>query len=95
MRLIDVVPLHVEQARERADKGPHFAAGLGDARELDASDGSYDVVLLMGPLYHLPERRERLRALREARRVARADGLVVVATISRFAGVLDGMRTAR
>ena len=93
VRLVDVVPLHVEQARERADKGPHFAAGLGDARELDASDGSYDVVLLMGPLYHLPARADRLRALREARRVARADGLVVVATISRFAGILDGMRS--
>jgi hypothetical protein len=28
----------------------------GDARALSAADGSYDAVLLLGPLYPLPER---------------------------------------
>src|SRR4029453_15161994 len=56
-------------------------------------DGSYDAVLLLGPLYHLPERDDRLRALREARRVVKPGGPVVVAAISRFASLLDGLRT--
>jgi SAM-dependent methyltransferase len=50
-----------------------------------------DAVLLFGPLYHLTERDDRLRALTEARRVLRPGGLVFVAAISRFASLLDGL----
>lgn len=47
-----------------------FAAVVGDARELDFPDDSFDAVLMAGPLYHLADRRDRLTALREARRVS-------------------------
>jgi SAM-dependent methyltransferase len=88
VRLVDVHPLHVEQA------GAHgtFEAALGDARRLDDPDESVDAVLLLGPLYHLTEREDRLQALSEARRVVRAGGLVAVAIIHRFASLLDGTR---
>jgi SAM-dependent methyltransferase len=85
--LLDPVPLHVEQARAAG-----LAAELGDARELPAADGSADAVLMLGPLYHLPEPDGRLRALAEARRVLRAGGVVAAAAISRFASTLDGLR---
>jgi hypothetical protein len=39
----------------------------------------------------LPARSDRLRALQEAWRVLGADGLVLVAAISRFASALDGL----
>src|SRR5438046_9964482 len=42
-RLVDAVPLHVEQARARA--GRRFIAAEGDARERDADDESFDAVL--------------------------------------------------
>ena len=89
VRLVDATALHVEQALERAQG--QFSAALGDARALDEADGSYDVVLLLGPLYHLIEREDRLSALREARRVLRPGGLVAAAAISRFASLLDGL----
>ena len=95
VHLIDPVPLHVEQATRRATDGPHFSVAIGDARHLQRPDETADVVLLMGPLYHLPERDDRLTALREAGRVVTRGGLVVVATISRFAGLLDMMRSGR
>jgi hypothetical protein len=38
-------------------------------------------------------RGERLRALAEARRVARPGGMIAVAAISRFASLLDGLRS--
>lgn len=85
VRVIDPVPRHVATAAEL----PGVSAALGDARALPAGDATYDAVLLLGPLYHLPDRDDRVRALREARRVARPGGLVVAATINRFAGVLD------
>jgi SAM-dependent methyltransferase len=89
VRLVDGTPLHVQQALERAQG--RFSAAVGDACSLDEADGSYDVVLLLGPLYHLVERDQRLTALREAHRVLRAGGLVAAAAISRFASLLDGL----
>ncbi|MFF4269428.1 class I SAM-dependent methyltransferase [Streptomyces sp. NPDC001536] len=85
VELVDPVPLHVEQAA----RIPGVTARLGDARALPAADTAHDVVLLLGPLYHLPERADRVRALTEAHRAVRPGGLVVAATINRFAGLHD------
>ncbi|MDF3149258.1 MULTISPECIES: class I SAM-dependent methyltransferase [unclassified Streptomyces] len=91
VELIDPVPLHVEQAA----RIPGVTARAGDARELPASDAAYDVVLMLGPLYHLPERADRVGALTEAYRAVRPGGLVVAATINRFAQLHDLLREER
>lgn len=93
VHLIDPVPLHVAQARHAAANQPDqpFTASLGDARSLPEPDGTRDAVLLLGPLYHLTERDERLRALREALRVLKDDGIVAAVGISRFRTVLAGL----
>jgi ubiquinone/menaquinone biosynthesis C-methylase UbiE len=93
VHVVDATPLHVEQARAAlANAGPGVgSASLGDARALEAARESVDAVLLFGPLYHLTEREERLRALGEARRVLKPGGVVLAAGISRFASTLDGM----
>lgn len=97
VHLVDPVPLHVEQAQaasgERAS-GRLARARTGDARSLPFADASADAVLMLGPLYHLTERDDRLRALDEARRVLRPGGFVFVAAISRFASLIDGLRGA-
>jgi SAM-dependent methyltransferase len=92
VHVVDAVPLHVEQARA-ATNG--YTVELGDARSLDEPDASADAVLLLGPLYHLTERADRLRALAEAGRVLRPGGHLFVAAISRFASLLDGLRAYR
>src|SRR5579864_8375567 len=71
--LIDPVPGHVERARRSE---AIRSAETGDARQVPANDESVDAVLLMGPLYHLTERRDRLTALRESWRVLRRGGLL-------------------
>jgi SAM-dependent methyltransferase len=91
VRLVDPVPLHVEQAAA-AGKRYGFSAVLGDARHLDEPDDAYEAVLLLGPLYHLTEHGDRVRALEEAKRVVRPGGIVVAAAISRFASLFDGLR---
>jgi ubiquinone/menaquinone biosynthesis C-methylase UbiE len=90
VHLIDAVPLHVEQAAEAAARHP-YTVEVGDARRLQQPDSSFDAVLLLGPLYHLTERTERVQALAEARRVVRIGGVVVAAAISRFASLFDGL----
>jgi SAM-dependent methyltransferase len=87
VKLVDLVPLHVERARELA--AGRFAAEQGDARSLAEPDESNDVVLLLGPLYHLIERDDRLMALAEARRILRRGGVLAAAAISRFGPLLD------
>jgi SAM-dependent methyltransferase len=90
VHLVDPVPRHVEEAR--AHPGPALAsARVGDARRLEEGDASIDAVALLGPLYHLVERDDRVRALAEARRVLRPGGVVVAAAISRYASLLDGV----
>ena len=49
-------------------------------------------MLLLGPLYHLHERADRVAALAEARRVVKPGGLVAAAVISRYASTIDGLR---
>jgi len=92
VRLVDPMVNHVEQARRLAGPRRRITAEVGDARQLDADDESADAVLLLGPLYHLTNRLDRVRALAEAARVVRPGGLVFAAAISRFASLLDGLR---
>jgi ubiquinone/menaquinone biosynthesis C-methylase UbiE len=94
VRLIDPVSLHVEQAREGSAlqrDAPLIGAEVGDARRLMCEDNSVEAVLLLGPLYHLTSREDRLQALGEAHRVVRPGGVVAAAAISRFASTYEGL----
>ncbi len=90
----DRMPLHVDQLRAVADP-TRINAAVGDARDLDLNDGAVDAVLLLGPVYHLRRRDQRMLTLREAWRVVRPGGLLFVAAISRWAPRLDGELRAR
>jgi ubiquinone/menaquinone biosynthesis C-methylase UbiE len=95
VHLTDPVPLHVAQAEEASRSRPDRPVAsftVGDARALVRPDDSTDAILLLGPLYHLIDRGDRLATLREARRVLRPGGVLVAAAISRFASALDGLR---
>jgi SAM-dependent methyltransferase len=87
----DLVPTHVEQLfADAASRGLTVDSRVCDARALDLQDGSADAVLLLGPLYHLTRRADRLAALREAARVVRPGGPVFAVAISRWAPRLHG-----
>jgi SAM-dependent methyltransferase len=70
---------------------PAVVLDVGDARRLAHPEASADAALLLGPLYHLTDRADRIRALEEARRVLRPGGVLAAAAISRFASTLDGL----
>lgn len=89
----DPIADHVDQVRARHGDG--VDAAVGDARDLDIADDAVDAMLLLGPLYHLPARADRARALAEASRVVRAGGVVYAAAISRWAARLHGMLLER
>jgi ubiquinone/menaquinone biosynthesis C-methylase UbiE len=95
VHLIDPVPKHIRQATKRANnlKKP-FKATLGEARQLNFADESVDVVILHGPLYHLQNRPDRIKAIEEAKRVVKKNGVIVGFAInyaaSTIAGLLNG-----
>jgi SAM-dependent methyltransferase len=92
VHLLDPMALHVRQAEQasRTAERPLASAMQADARRLPFPDRSVDAVLLLGPLYHLPDRDDRRAALIEAHRVLRSGGVVVAAAISRWASTMDG-----
>ena len=93
VHLVDLSERLVEEARRRSPREPKPLASVthADARGLPQPNDHADAVLVMGPLYHLTERPDRVRALVEAVRVAKSGGIVAAAGISRYASALDGM----
>jgi len=93
VNLLDLTPLHVEQVLAAAENAgvKLESTTVGDARALPYPDSSADAVLLLGPLYHLTERSDRLKALEEAYRTLKPGGVLCAVSINRFSGSFDGL----
>lgn len=65
---------------------------VGDARHLEAfGDNSFDALLVMGPLYHLSHRSDRLMVLKEARRVLKPGGRALMAYLNSWGLIRTGL----
>ena len=83
---VDAVELSEENAellRGKVRPGQRVRVFCQSAADLaDFPSGAYDVVLVMGPLYHLHQQAERRSCIREALRVCREGGALLFAYIS-------------
>jgi ubiquinone/menaquinone biosynthesis C-methylase UbiE len=98
VHLVDLVPSHVEKAVEKSKipGSPRLASmKVGDARNLDYPDELFDAILMHGPLYHLVERKDRVAALAEARRILRSGGTLLAFAITRYASTIVGLLDGR
>lgn len=80
---IDLFPPHIEllNSRIRERKITNMSAQVGDAVNLEnITNNSFDVVLCLGPMYHLPKE-ERALAFKEAARVCKKGGIIAFAYI--------------
>lgn len=91
VHLLDAMPIHIQAAQADLALADLASAQQGDARALPYPDGEADAALLLGPLYHLTGRGDRLQALREVRRCLRPGGVLLAACITRTASTLDGL----
>lgn len=60
-------------------KKSNVKAILGNATNLSLfKDNSFDMVLLFGPLYHLISKEDKLKAIMEAKRIVKQDGVILI-----------------
>ena len=75
-------------------KSSKVKVNLGNATNLDKfADDSFDLVLLFGPMYHLITNEEKIKALAEAYRVTKKNGIIMVAYIMNdYAIIMHGFK---
>ncbi len=60
-------------------KNSSVKAYLGNATNLSLfSDNSFDMVLLFGPMYHLIDKEDKIKALMEAKRIVKPNGYILI-----------------
>ena len=97
IRLVDVSKKLLEVASARLTAAGFSASVLGchHASATDLSflpDACAEVVLLLGPLYHLPCPKDRCAAVAEAHRILRPGGGLFAAGVNRMAFLRDAFR---
>lgn len=74
---------NIEVFRKKINSEAPIELTQGNALDLSRyRDGSFDTVLLFGPLYHLHSQTDKLRCIAEAKRVCKAGGKLFFAFIS-------------
>jgi ubiquinone/menaquinone biosynthesis C-methylase UbiE len=93
---VELVEHNLDVLKSKLDGTESITALQGNALDLSAfSDNSFDLTLLLGPMYHLYTFEDKIKALSEAVRVTKKDGYILVAycmnepTIIQF-GFRDG-----
>lgn len=87
---VELVPHHIEIFRKNTLPGEHVTVTEGNALDLSAfANDSYDITLLLGPLYHLYSEEDKRQALREAIRVTKPGGIVFAAYVISDGSLLD------
>ena len=80
---VELSERNIESFRKKLQ--PEYKINLmqGNACDLSAfADSSFDMVLLLGPLYHLADAEERNKCIQEAKRVCKTGGMIFSAFIS-------------
>ena len=87
--LLDLSDANISFAKEKAvEKGVSIRALQADARDLSLLGNEvFDHVLLMGPLYHLFEEKDRIRCVSEASSRLRTRGFLFATFITLHAGL--------
>lgn len=77
---VELIEHNIEVFNSLTQPGEPVTVRQGDARSLGfLADDSYDITLLLGPMYHLYTEADQRRALTEAIRVTRPGGVIFTA----------------
>ena len=86
---VELVQHNIDIFKQNTNPGENISISKGNAKDLHAfSDNTYDITLLLGPMYHLFTDEEKLQALSEAIRVTKKGGIIFSAYCMGDASVL-------
>lgn len=77
---VELVKGNLDVLEQHIQPGDRITARQGNALDLSVyEDETFDIVLVLGPMYHLFTEKDKLQCLSEAHRVAKKGGIVFVA----------------
>ena len=86
---VELVKHNIDIFRQNTVPGENVTITQGNAKDLSCfQSDTYDITLLLGPMYHLFTESEQLQALEEAIRVTKKDGVVFCAYCMGDASIL-------
>ena len=87
---VELIEHNIEIFKQNTLPGEKVTITQGNAMDLSMwGDNTYDITLLLGPMYHLFTTEDKLKALSEAIRVTKKNGVVFVAYCMGDASVLS------
>jgi ubiquinone/menaquinone biosynthesis C-methylase UbiE len=87
---IELVEHNLDILKENAKGIENLKAIQGDALDLSLfADNTFDLVLVLGPMYHLYKKKDQHQAIKEAIRVAKKNALIFIAYLTDGSIILD------
>lgn len=87
---MELIDHNIEVFKANTQPGEKITVAQGNAKDLGGfADNTYDITLLLGPMYHLFTEEDKLQALGEAIRVTKPGGTVCVAYCGNDATILQ------
>lgn len=87
---VELLEHNIDKFRENTLPGENVRIIQGNAKDLSSfNDDTYDITLLLGPMYHLFTEEDKLQALSEAIRVTKKGGVIFVAYCGNDATILQ------
>ena len=94
VHLFDLSERNIEMSGLLADEYRGFnlaSKKVADARSVPMRSSSADAILLMGPIYHITDHDERIKALRESYRLLKPGGKIYTAALTPFSCLLHNI----
>ena len=87
---IELVQHNLDILQSKLDGSENIKTFLGNALDLNMlKDNTYDITLLLGPMYHLYSEEDKITALTEAVRITKPSGYILVAYCMNEATVIQ------
>ena len=91
VHLFDLSETNIATSSELSERYPGYSlhrAEVCDARCVPRTDQTADAILLMGPLYHITDYKERISALTECHRLLKEEGILFAAALTPYSVLL-------
>lgn len=76
---VELVQHNIDLFKQYTQPGENVTIRQGDARQLEFDEDTFDITMVLGPMYHLFTPEDQHQALAEAIRVTKAGGVIFVA----------------